>query len=475
MPQEIRASRPRAFACRRLFFALVASGLIGCLPAAILHAQSSTVHGYITAVHPPNGFDVNGEQVTTTAETQFGLMGTKNQVNYGPMRDAIEIGAWVEVFGAHDPTTKTVAAQTVLFRDRGDRKLTALAVIERVFSTTPELVFAADGYHIRVTPATEVKFPHDVKSAVDVHAGMWALYEGKLGQDGLLVASKVRFVSTDHAKAKSDKAPGDSSVLAAAPQAPANGDQAAKANAQPPNNAPGQPENQIIDLRTEVDLDGVSYGISKDEALKSRVRRIGMSLVPAYQKQLPEGASSKIQFEFITVKNQMRDEQTSSEGLILVPAKLAERFKNDDQLAAVLADGIAYSLQQQAPIVFQMNRAELAEAAGLVAVSFVPYAGPLAESVGGQVMLGKYDRALKEQRWRVALELMADADYDPWQAPEAWRLAGPGKLPADTSTLKFPDRSGYQFAILNLMYKKPATTHAAVSGSPANTSASGKP
>ena len=247
----------------------------------------------------------------------------------------------------------------MLFREEGDRELTALAVIEKVFSTTPELVFAADGYHIRVTPATEVKFPHDVKSAADVHAGMWVLYEGKLGQDGLLVAGKVRFVSADHAKAKSENIPGDSSAPAATPQAPASGDQAAKVNTQTPNNAPSQPEDQIIDRRTELDLDGESYAISKDEALKSRVRRIGMSLVPAYQKQLPEGDSSKIQFEFITLKYPMRDEQTSSQGLILVSAQLAARFKNDDQLAAVLADGIAYTLQQQAPIVLQMNRTNL--------------------------------------------------------------------------------------------------------------------
>jgi hypothetical protein len=54
-------------------------------------------------------------------------------------------------------------------------------------------------------------------------------------------------------------------------------------------------------------------------------------------------------------------------------------------------------------------------------------------------------------------------------------IAEPRKLPADTSTLKYPDRSGYQFAILNLMYKKPAPTNAAVSGAPANISASGRP
>jgi len=54
-------------------------------------------------------------------------------------------------------------------------------------------------------------------------------------------------------------------------------------------------------------------------------------------------------------------------------------------------------------------------------------------------------------------------------------IAEPRKLPADTSTLKYPDRSGYQFAILNLMYEKPAPTNATENGSTANISARGKP
>ena len=47
---------------------------------------------------------------------------------------------------------------------------------------------------------------------------------------------------------------------------------------------------------------------------------------------------------------------------------------------------------------------------------------------------------LEEQRGRIALSLMADAGYDPWQAPEAWRLMQPKRLPGDVSALPYPDR-----------------------------------
>ncbi len=421
-------------------------------PSAMAQEQPKPVaEGYVTALSPPDRFTINGIfHATTVPATTYKWFGSKEVENTPASSTDLQIGVWVKVIGEHDQRAKSVTAQTVLFRDDGDRKLTGLGVIEKVISTAPELVFAADGYRIRVTPATEVKFPHDVKSAADVHAGLWVLYEGNLGKDGLLVASKVRFVSTNHAKSKSEKAPGDSTEPPATPQPPANGNLAAKDNVQPPSNASGQTEDEIEVGGTEVQIGDSTYKISKDQALQSRVRRIGMSLVPVYQKQLPADDPSRIRLIFVAVDDSAREEHTSSdaEGFILVPAQLAARFKNDDQLAAVLADSIAYSLQQQAPIVLQMNRANLEWAGAMAATSLVPYAG----LVTGSVYQHEINKALKEQRWRVALELMADAGYDPWQSPEAWRLAEPRKLPADTSTLKYPDRSGYQFSILNLMY-----------------------
>ena len=91
MSHVMRFSRQRDLACRGLFVALVAVCL-GCLPSAILCAESPAVHGYITAVHPPDGFDVNGEHVTTTADTQFGPIGAKNAAANGQTRDAVQIG-----------------------------------------------------------------------------------------------------------------------------------------------------------------------------------------------------------------------------------------------------------------------------------------------------------------------------------------------------------------------------------------------
>jgi hypothetical protein len=62
--------------------------------------------------------------------------------------------------------------------------------------------------------------------------------------------------------------------------------------------------------------------------------------------------------------------------------------------------------------------------------------------------------AMQQDRGRVALSLMANAGYDdPWQAPEAWRLAAAKKLPANLDSFKYPDLSSDQLSVLDLPYK----------------------
>ena len=64
-----------------------------------------------------------------------------------------------------------------------------------------------------------------------------------------------------------------------------------------------------------------------------------------------------------------------------------------------------------------------------------------------------FHRKIEEQRGRMALALMADAGFDPWQAPEAWRMLAPIDFPKHPSKLKYPERSKYQLEILQLQYQ----------------------
>jgi hypothetical protein len=54
----------------------------------------------------------------------------------------------------------------------------------------------------------------------------------------------------------------------------------------------------------------------------------------------------------------------------------------------------------------------------------------------------------------MALQLVADAGFNPWQAPEAWRLLAPKDAPQDVQSLKYTHEGKYQLSILKLQYKR---------------------
>lgn len=153
---------------------------------------------------------------------------------------------------------------------------------------------------------------------------------------------------------------------------------------------------------------------------------------------------------------------------------MIERLHSDDELAAVLASGIAANLQRQAARVVNENRVLFGgEVASQVAAAFVPGLD-IAYWVGESVAANKIKIAMEEERGRVALALMANAEYDPWQAPEAWRLLAPKHLPQNVSSLKYPSRSGYQLGILNLQYKRTPAPNQPTLGADVSATKAGK-
>ena len=162
--------------------------------ASAQQMRGEAVEGYITALHLPAGFDVNGQHVVLQPDTGYGLEKDKQTSSGSPLRDAVEVGAYVFVLGSFDNRTKTATARTVLLRDDWDRKLIGLGVIDRVVFAGPEPVFQADGYRIRITHSTETAFHGEVKTLADVGTNTWLRYEGRRDKDGALLASKAGFL-----------------------------------------------------------------------------------------------------------------------------------------------------------------------------------------------------------------------------------------------------------------------------------------
>jgi hypothetical protein len=311
------------------------------------------------------------------------------------------------------------------------RKVSGLAVIDKVFARSPELLLRADGYRLRISSTADLTFRDDLNTLSDIHTNIWMHYSGEFDPAGTVIVSQATFL------------PARTSRFFAVPML----ETTPVTVELPPTHKQKRRYSQSDNRFVAIDND----------ALQQRVQHIGMNVVPEYQKALADDDPSRIRFRFYAVDNpRLRAEVCSSEGLILLPKTVIERLQSDDQLAAVLADGVAANLQLQAARLTSAGRIALgAEIAGDIAGAFIPGVG-LGTYVGSAVVGGVYMNSLQRQRSRVALALLQDAGYDLHQAPEAWRLLAPDKLPSNLTTLKPPSQSRYLERIIDRQYRQPA-------------------
>jgi hypothetical protein len=341
-------------------------------------------------------------------------------------------------------------ATTVLVHDDWDQKLSGIGVITRVvLSPAPSTaVYESDGYLIRITPSTKLDFLGDLDSLADVSTNTWLHFGGKRGNDGVLEAAKAQFIPAKPTEFKALKG----LEVATVKTRPAGEKDVAMTSVG--KGTPAVPDDGVAlqqDEELKIGL-GHWHTLPADQPLQQRVHRIGMALVPAYQRTMADDDPSKIHFRFFAIDNsKLQGSICLLDGAVLVSKQTVDRLKSDGELAAVIADGVACNLQRQAARAVVAMRKELGvDLAVDVALAFVPGAGFAFNS-------GIADReivVMQEERLRIALALMNDAGYDPWLAPEAWRLVVPKKLPADLASLTYPDISCYQIGILNLQYAR---------------------
>jgi hypothetical protein len=333
----------------------------------------------------------------------------------------------------------STAAQATAQED-ASRKIFGFAVIDRVIATGAEPAFRADGYTLRVNSGTSLRFTSGPASISEVGTNTWVRYEGKRNDSGEIVLSAAEFIKPKLHQPKRD-----------------------------PNVSVTQvtefPHGSMIDVDGSFRTDSVKrriedaggscgtgwYPVAENAELQDRVRRIGVRVVPQYQRDLPDNDPAKVPFRFYAIQEgNIRLALACKDGLVLVPTPVVGRMHNDSELAAVLADAVAVNLQlQNARLQVDLNLIRTAEAAATV------YAGP-AGWTGAAIATHPFLRKIEEQRGRMALALMADGGFDPWQAPEAWRMLAPIDFPKHPSKLKYPERSKYQLEILQLQYKTAA-------------------
>ena len=325
-------------------------------------------------------------------------------------------------------------------RSNADQSVKAEGIIDRVIAPGSDPVFRAGGYTFRIVPTTEVRFGRSLWSLGEVETNTWASFEGKIDASGVIVATKAAFAKLKLPKSKPN--PDAVQVTTFPPDSKVDGD---RGFAVGPSVFPQKDHGSWCRW----------YDVTNNPVEQEHIRRLGIKLVPQYQRDLPADDPAKIPFRFYVVEEQaIRSAMFCANGLVLVPVEAVHRLQNEDQLAAVLADGIAGELQQQAT---DAHGFTLKDAAELAARGGLGFAGPVPAalgSAGSWAVLQKVNGNIAEhERGRMALAFIADAGFDPRQAPEAWRLLAPGRLPKDLTKLKNPQRSLYLQNILDTQSK----------------------
>jgi len=377
-------------------------------------------NGYVTRTTSLADFDVNGFHVVPGKKVAF-LTETGPKAGTTTRADPY-LGQAVTIYGELKKKQHQVIADYVLFHAVDKTALSGFAIVDRIVSPANpapaplRLLVRADGYVILINATTKITFQSPLTSISDVKANVWLKYHGKPQSDGFLLADTAIFgpntVPDSEAKLldKNDYDP-----------AAVNPD-----------------SKQNIARWLFLGIDPKKIPPYKDAAMQARIDRIGSSLIPAYQRSLPDSDPLKILFKFQLIDaSNWKDALTLPTGIILIPFQLIERLQNDSQIATLLADNIATALEKQTyraqPGRKKMTIAEIASGVG--GLSTLGTTTLITSSVANADK-----RNAEDQSGRVSLGLLHDAGYDITQAPIAWWLLAKNSA-HDISSIPIPPRA----------------------------------
>lgn len=386
--------------------------------AASVFAQDQqpvpSVFGYVTRSVSLNDFDVNGVRVLTNDKTTINTYQNIRQGNpsvFGPY-----FGQSVDVYGKLRKKKHEIVATDIVFHTFDKKEISGYAVIDRVLSpakTTAgqtRMVVRADGYSILITSYCTASFHTPLTSLSGVTTNVWIKYRGRLESNGVVRANSASFTP--------NAIPKDEATLLETNEY--------DAKAVDPNS------KQTVVNKLWRGLDPKQIPPYKDVAMQARLDRLGNSVIPAYQRNLPDGDVTKIHFHFQLVdRPDFLDCWPLPSGIILIPRHIVEQLPEDSQLATILADNVAAVLEKQT--FREQDWRDARQAADIVSVAGGLFTFGVINAVNAGVESAVVRNA-EDQRGRVSLGLLHDAGYDISQAPIAWWQLGtkPGKDLAET-------------------------------------------
>jgi hypothetical protein len=435
---DISRQTPRyTFAMKNTAFVLLLgwAGGLASGPCAVCQQQEPPfIEGYVTRVTAGSDFDLNGFRVLCGVETQnVQHLASGHDLNTpGCPADDPYLGESFIVYGTK--TRSSLRAEKIEPRPFSPGSVQGSALIDAVPSGGPggaspaEFLVRADGYKILLGSNIHVSWIPPLRAFADVRPGDWIEYRGKLGSDGVVRAEEARLspniVSKAEVYARSDLV----HVAAIAD--------------------PLQPDKIVLKY---VSLDGPAPSFYSDPAMQARVDRIMKTLIPSFQKDLPDDDPRKINFRIqLTSDKKWNRVIPLPSGVILIPHRVVERLNSDSQLAAVVADAIAFTLENEA---FRMRG--VVPGVAIASFAYFSPAAPLLAWGAADYARSQVERIRDEQSDRVGLGLLQDARYDIDQAPVAWWLLASRK-PQPVNIIPMPERTAYIYRILGETWHNPA-------------------
>ena len=407
----------------------------------------NTLSGPITAITSPTAFDVSGQHIALSPDAQL----CTPPPHFGPDSDTPQqcrpragfttadlfLGEHVQLFGDAHSAKHTFIAHKIATR-RPPKNMTGTAIIDLIPAGQPTVpavrLLRADGYLLRITSDSRLQFTAPLNSVADVSTNQWIQYSGTMQEDGTIRVTAAA-IAPNTVSSEEDKL--------------------RKKSDYDPSQVPYSKSDHDLS-RDYVPTYYKQIGAWPDAAMQARVQRIGKSLIPAYQRTLPDSDPTKINFRFAVIDVQsLPDALNYPSGVILLPHQLIERMQNDDQLATLLADHMAQILEKDDVRIHAGH--DVVVAADIIGTATGIGAGIAADVVGNAIK--DHISFGLARSGRVSLCLLHDAGYDIHQAPLAWwHLADKKGKPLDQIDL--PARAEKLYESLALAWRNPVMNSA---------------
>jgi hypothetical protein len=403
----------------RRFVLVSALSLFGFVPISL--AKHVTLHGYVTAVHSPDSFQMDEYKILDRTDQEHDRILSEGRDYHPPhlKPGLLRVGLEVEVKGDYDFQTGEVKATSLkAVKDDADpaKSVEGMGLVEVQISLEQEGQgwsgrVVADGETIIVTSETQLSMKRGGREKKERQA---------LGLDRVDAAFRPDEIDLDTFAHYTGVRQADHSILATRIEFR----QARASNES--NWTDMEPKTVYHDPKSEsgsLAIGQKEYALFPSPEAADYLSKLGASLIPTHQKELSDKSPEKARFRFFLMDADYFGVDTYPNGVIVVSSQLFDVLENEAQLAFVLAHEMARVVERQqwtASTYHETQRKE-AEAAGLAAALVVPGA-PLAGLALDNRIAHKFVRSMQNQADRVGIEYMIATGYDPYQSVEFWKV-----------------------------------------------------